>query len=439
MSSRIVPLVLLALLVAAPFVLRPAEEPPPPGARTLVVVSPHNEQIRTEFAWAFDHWHRERYGERVHVAWSVPGGTSEIRRMLQAEFTAAIESGRTPGGSADILFGGGSYEHGVIARGVTARGPDGEERTVSISVPVELDAALLQAAYGDGMIADVPLFDPEGHWYGTALSGFGIVYNRDVLGRLGVDEPTSWTDLGDPRFDGWVALVNPGQSGSITTAFQAIIERRGWETGWRILRRAAANARYFSASSLRPPADVARKKTAVGFPIFHIDMKVVADDGRECGPGEEGELLIKGPHVTPGYWNKPEATAETIVDGWLHTGDMARRDDEGYFTIIGRSKDMFISGGENVYPAEVESVMLAFPGVSEAALVGVPHEVWGEVGKAFVVPAPGADLDVDGLLEFMASRLAKYKLPREVVPIEEMPKTVIGKIDKKVLAQGGAA
>jgi fatty-acyl-CoA synthase len=187
-----------------------------------------------------------------------------------------------------------------------------------------------------------------------------------------------------------------------------------------------------------PPKDVRRKTTSVGFPIFHIDMKIVAPDASECGPGEEGELLIRGPHITPGYWNRPEATAETIIDGWLHTGDVARRDDEGYFTVIGRSKDMFISGGENVYPAEVESVMLSFAGVAEAALIGVPDEKWGEVGKAFIVPQPGTALDVESLLAFMAQRVARYKLPRSVEVITEMPKTVIGKIDKKVLAAGGA-
>jgi fatty-acyl-CoA synthase len=187
-----------------------------------------------------------------------------------------------------------------------------------------------------------------------------------------------------------------------------------------------------------PPKDVRRKTTSVGFPIFHVDMEIVAPDGSECGPGEEGELLIRGPHITPGYWNRPEATAETIIDGWLHTGDVARRDDEGYFTVIGRSKDMFISGGENVYPAEVESVMLSFAGVAEAALIGVPDEKWGEVGKAFIVPQPGTALDVESLLAFMAQRVARYKLPRSVEVITEMPKTVIGKIDKKVLAAGGA-
>ena len=107
------------------------------------------------------------------------------------------------------------------------------------------------------------------------------------------------------------------------------------------------------------------------------------------GDGEEGELLIRGPHVTPGYWNRPEATAETIVDGWLHTGDIARRDDEGFYTVIGRSKDMYISGGENVYPAEIESVLCSHAGVAEAAVIGIPDETWGEVGKAFVVTAPG--------------------------------------------------
>lgn len=285
MWSRIVPIVLLALLVAAPFALRPDDPPPPPDARTLVVVSPHNEQIRTEFAAAFDRWHRERFGERVHVAWSVPGGTSEIRKMLQSETVAAIESGRTPGGSADLVFGGGSYEHSVLARGVTARDPSGRETTLAITEPVALEPALLEAAYGDGMIADVPLYDPEGYWHGTALSGFGIVYNRDVLAELGVPEPASWTDLGDPRLDGWVALVNPGQSGSITTAFEAILQRRGWDTGWKILRRAAANARYFSASSLRPPGDVARGAAAMGVCIDFYG-RYQAQAIREAGGGD---------------------------------------------------------------------------------------------------------------------------------------------------------
>ncbi len=188
-----------------------------------------------------------------------------------------------------------------------------------------------------------------------------------------------------------------------------------------------------------PPARVRDKATSVGHPIFHIDMRIVDEQGNEIGPGEVGELLIRGPHVMPGYWRRPEATAETIKNGWLHTGDLALRDDEGFFTIKGRSKDMFISGGENVYPAEVESVMLAYEGVAEAALVGVPHDKWGEVGRACLVIAPGADFSEESFRAFLAERLASYKLPRSVEVLDELPKTAIGKIDKKRLAGSGGA
>ncbi|NDJ34157.1 MAG: long-chain fatty acid--CoA ligase [Chloroflexi bacterium] len=184
-----------------------------------------------------------------------------------------------------------------------------------------------------------------------------------------------------------------------------------------------------------PVKDIQRKPESVGFPLIHVDMKVVRPDGTTCEPNEAGELLIRGPHVTPGYWNRPEATAETLVDGWLHTGDLASHDDEGYFKIIGRIKDMLISGGENVYPAEIESVMHSHPAVGEAALIAVPHEKWGEVGRAIVVVKPGATLSEEALIAYLGERLARYKIPKSVVFIDEMPKTVIGKLDKKVLVQ----
>ncbi len=184
-----------------------------------------------------------------------------------------------------------------------------------------------------------------------------------------------------------------------------------------------------------PPERIADKPTAVGVPILHIDMMVVDDHGQECPSGMTGELLIRGPHITPGYWRRPEATAETIIDGWLHTGDLAEVDDEGYYTIKGRSKEMFISGGENVYPAEVESVMLAHAAVHEAALVGVPEEKWGEVGKACLVVDDA--WSEDEFRAFLADRLARYKLPRSIQLYDELPKTAIGKLDKKLMAEGG--
>ena len=180
-----------------------------------------------------------------------------------------------------------------------------------------------------------------------------------------------------------------------------------------------------------PPELVQKKIGSVGYPIFHIDMKIIDDDGSNCEPGEQGELLIRGPHIVAGYWKNPEATAETIRDGWLHTGDTAVCDKDGCYSILGRSKEMFISGGENVYPAEIESVLLAHPLVNEAAVVGVPHDTWGEVGRAFIVVEDG--YDEDDLRAFLLERLAKYKLPRSIVVLDALPLTAIGKIDKKLL------
>ncbi len=180
------------------------------------------------------------------------------------------------------------------------------------------------------------------------------------------------------------------------------------------------------------PRELVRQKTgSVGFPNFHVEMKTVRDDGTACADGEEGELLIRGPHVFAGYWRNPGATAETVRDGWLHTGDIAVRDADGCYSILGRSKEMFISGGENVYPAEIESVLLAHPEVLDAAVVSVPHATWGEVGQAFVVVA--AAYNEDELRAFLDERLAKYKRPRTIVVIDALPLTAIGKVDKKIL------
>ncbi|MEA2024315.1 MAG: long-chain fatty acid--CoA ligase [Actinomycetota bacterium] len=181
-----------------------------------------------------------------------------------------------------------------------------------------------------------------------------------------------------------------------------------------------------------PPEMVQQKIGSVGYPIFHIDMRTVREDGTECDTGEGGELLIRGPHVIAGYWRDPEATVEAIRDGWLHTGDVAIRDEDGCFSILGRSKEMFISGGENVYPAEIESVLSAHPAIREAAVVGVPHETWGEVGRAFAVVTD--DYDEDDVRSFLGERLARYKMPRTVVVLDALPLTAIGKIDKKLLA-----
>lgn len=184
-----------------------------------------------------------------------------------------------------------------------------------------------------------------------------------------------------------------------------------------------------------PNEDAQRKAGAVGFPLFHVNVRIVDGDGNECGADEVGELLLRGPHVIPGYWNNPEATNRAIIDGWLHTGDLARRDHEGYISIVGRSKDMIISGGENIYPAEVESVMLGHPAVAEASLIGIPDSKWGEVGRAIVVVRTGMSLRADDLIAYMRPRLAGFKIPKSVIFVEKLPKTGASKIDKQALQQ----
>ncbi|MFO0889009.1 MAG: long-chain fatty acid--CoA ligase [Isosphaeraceae bacterium] len=212
----------------------------------------------------------------------------------------------------------------------------------------------------------------------------------------------------------------------------AIIHERFWErsvpfkTGYG-LTEAGPNTFWL------PDGDVRRKPGSVGFPLFHIDIRIVDQAGRDCGPDEVGELLIRGPHVCAGYWNRPEETARTIRDGWLRTGDLARRDAEGYAFIVGRLKDLIISGGENVYPAEVESVLAAHPAVAEAALIGVPDPKWGESPRAVVALKPGATLSLPELREFAARWLARYKLPVSLIAVVSLPRTAAGKIDKSQL------
>jgi fatty-acyl-CoA synthase len=147
--------------------------------------------------------------------------------------------------------------------------------------------------------------------------------------------------------------------------------------------------------------------------------------------GEVGELWLRGPHVSKGYWNNPQATAEALdADGWFHTGDLARRDAEGFHYIAGRKKDMFISGGVNVYPAEIEGELLLHPDVQDAAVIGAPHPTWGEVGVAFIVARPGRLPSAEALAQHLEGRLARYKVPREFVFVDALPRTPYGKVVK---------
>lgn len=180
--------------------------------------------------------------------------------------------------------------------------------------------------------------------------------------------------------------------------------------------------------------DSRRKMGSIGFPNFYIDTRVVDDEGRDVPDMEVGELILQGPVMMSGYWNNEKATKETIKNGWLHTGDLVRRDREGYFFVVGRKKEMFISGGENVYPAEIEKVLRQLPGVREAAVIGMKHVRWGEAGKAFISLEEQKSVTADELREHCLRHLAKFKVPAEFVIMRELPKTESGKIAKKLLA-----
>jgi fatty-acyl-CoA synthase len=173
----------------------------------------------------------------------------------------------------------------------------------------------------------------------------------------------------------------------------------------------------------------------VGKPIHHIATRLVRPDGSDAAVGQAGELWLRGPVVCAGYWRDPAATDAAMGDGWFRTGDLLCQDAAGFFHVRGRIKEMFISGGENVYPAEIEAALLALPGVAQAAVVAVPDPRWGEVGRAYVEPSPGVALDPDALRVDLGLSLARFKLPKHIVVLPALPRTGSGKVDKHHLSQ----
>jgi fatty-acyl-CoA synthase len=186
---------------------------------------------------------------------------------------------------------------------------------------------------------------------------------------------------------------------------------------------------------LAAPADAWDRIGSVGKPQLLVSVRIVGEDGSDLEDGEVGELLFAGPGVTPGYWNDPEANeAAFTAEGWLRSGDLGRRDPDGFYWVAGRRKEMFISGGENVYPAEVENVLADHPAVAEAAVVPVPHPRWGEVGRAFLRLAEGcAGPDPAELEAFCRVRLAAYKVPASFEYVGDFPRTAAGKVRKHLL------
>jgi len=185
-----------------------------------------------------------------------------------------------------------------------------------------------------------------------------------------------------------------------------------------------------SEESLRNPGKVGR-------PVPFLEMRLASENGEDVPDGEPGELLLRGPQMFGGYLHDPERTKEALApDGWLRTGDLAMRDETGLYSICGRRKEMYISGGENVFPGEVESALTGHPAIAEAVVVGVPHEVWGEVGRAFILPRPGSTRpSEEDVVAFARKNLAGYKVPRSVIILDELPRLGSGKPDRRALAE----
>ncbi len=309
---------MLAVL-SLPLLLRQGHrEPAHESGRRLVIMTPHVPQIREEFGRAFSEWHQRVYHETAFVDWRVPGGTSEIIKQLAAQYNAALRSGAiAPDGtcppgtmSVDMMLGGGSYDHGRLKRNrdvfVMVPDPDKpgqlKQKLVPMSVPAGFTKEQLDAWFGENTIGANTLYDPDQYWIGTALSSFGIVYNRDVLARLGLPEITSFADLAEPGYQNSVILADPRQSGSVTTAMDAILSNYGWDEGWRILRSMATNARYFTNSSTKPPIDVSQGEAAAALVIDFY------------GRGQAQGILAPGQPATDSRVGYVDPVGKTSID-----------------------------------------------------------------------------------------------------------------------------
>ncbi len=175
------------------------------------------------------------------------------------------------------------------------------------------------------------------------------------------------------------------------------------------------------------------KASSIGLPLPGMEVRLVGEDGEDVEEGDPGELWVKGPNVFAGYWGRPDASAEVLADGWLRTGDVAIRDDEGYLFLVDRKKDLVIVSGFNVFPREVEEAIAEHPGVAEAAVVAIPDQSTGEAIQAWVVPGEGAALGPEEILEFLRPRLARFKLPKDVRVVEELPHHATGKVLRRML------
>jgi len=301
---------------------------------------------------------------------------------------------------------------------------------------------------GDVLIHALPIFHVHGLFvasHGALLSGSKMIWfskfdPKAVIARLPdatvfMGVPTLYVRLlGDKAFDRQACrnmrLFVSGSAPLLIETFNEFRER----TGQAILERYGMSETVMLTSNPYRPEDGERRGGTVGFPLPGVGVRVVDDAGQSCPAGETGHLQVRGPNVFAGYWRMPEKTREEFTsDGWFKTGDVGRIAADGYVTIVGRSKDLIISGGYNVYPAEIEGVLNEMPGIAESAVVGVPHPDFGEAVIAIVVPRPGAQPDAGSMIGELKSQIANFKVPKQVFVVPELPRNTMGKVQKNLL------
>jgi malonyl-CoA/methylmalonyl-CoA synthetase len=303
---------------------------------------------------------------------------------------------------------------------------------------------------GDVLIHALPIFHVHGLFvalHGALLNGSKILWfakfdPRRVIDRfldatvfMGV--PTLYVRmLAESRLNKVVCrnmrLFISGSAPLLLETFNEWSER----TGHTILERYGMSETIMLTSNPYAEQDGERRGGTVGFPLPGVRLRVRDEAGEEAGAGEIGAIQVRGPNVFKGYWRMPEKTKEEFTeDGWFKTGDVGKIDGRGYVTIVGRSKDLIISGGYNVYPAEIEGYLNEMPGVAESAVVGVPHPDFGEVGVAVVIAKPGAQVNPEELIATLKSQLANFKIPKRCFVVPELPRNTMGKVQKNLLRE----
>lgn len=303
---------------------------------------------------------------------------------------------------------------------------------------------------GDALIHALPIFHVHGLFvalHGALLNGskifwFGKFDPMKVIEKL----PQATVFMGVPtlytRMLAESALTKESCrnmrlfiSGSAPLLLETFNEWRE-RTGHTILERYGMSETVMLTSNPYDPKQGERRGGTVGFPLPGVQLRVRDEQGQDVPNGEIGGIQVKGPSVFKGYWRMPEKTKEEFTaDGWFRTGDVGKVDERGYVTIVGRSKDLIISGGYNVYPAEIEGYLNDMPGVAESAVVGVPHPDFGEVGVAIVIAKPGAQLQPEQLISTLKAQLANFKIPKRCFVVHELPRNTMGKVQKNLLRE----